>query len=450
MVGLKMLIHFNFNNFLSFKEETFFSLVSGERLRKFNSTNTFKKNGIRLLKNVILFGPNGSGKSNIIGALHMMKDIVLDSTKTINTMIDYAPFMLNRKTARIPTRFEIEIIANDIQYNYSFEYLSTHIISEKLEVIKGDNSKVYFQRNENDYSVKPRKTSEIANKTRKNVLFLYTLQDKNDEHAINVFSWFQNNLIFGDRESFEDKLYLLEDEKNKKVFLDLLKYADFNIKDIKIEQDVIQMDGKYKELMEKMMELIPSSSGVQPSFEESRVVRKLISYYKGYDENGDYEGDYPISFGLESAGTRKFMHIALSIIAAENQNKVLVFDEFDDSFHLGLSQALIKLFNSEYNFNQFILTSHELQHLDCELRKDQIYLLEKNYIGESTLFSLFDFDELESTSRTNKSKTRSDITYFRRYMKGHFGASPQIDLDKMIEVLARDRETRRIDSKEDI
>lgn len=72
-----MIIQFSIENYLSFKSKTELSLESGERLRKFNDTNTMKVKDIRLLKNIVLFGPNGSGKSNVINALQTFKNLVL-------------------------------------------------------------------------------------------------------------------------------------------------------------------------------------------------------------------------------------------------------------------------------------------------------------------------------------------------------------------------------------
>ena len=78
--------------------------------------------------------------------------------------------------------------------------------------------------------------------------------------------------------------------------------------------------------------------------------------------------------------------------------------------------------------NQIISTTHELQLLDQNLRVDQIYLFEKNFEGISTLDSIFDFDD-------SRNKGRTDIGYMKRYIKGKYGAYPQIELEEMQEAL---------------
>ena len=63
-----MLIDFEVENFLSFKNNTILSMETGQRLKKFKD-NTFTKNKFSLLKSSIVFGANGSGKSNLIIAI---------------------------------------------------------------------------------------------------------------------------------------------------------------------------------------------------------------------------------------------------------------------------------------------------------------------------------------------------------------------------------------------
>lgn len=122
--------------------------------------------------------------------------------------------------------------------------------------------------------------------------------------------------------------------------------------------------------------------------------------------------------------------IALCILASlESPGKVLLFDEFDDSFHLNLSKALVKIFNSKSNFNQFILTSHALELLECELRKDQIFFAEKDFDGESHLYSIFDFLDLNS---------RTDISYLNRYLQGEFGAIPQVHINSILKLINKE------------
>lgn len=421
-----MLIQFSLENFLSFKNKNVLSMETGERLRKFNDTNTMTLNGNRLLKNVIIFGANGSGKSNLLSGLSTMRKMVLNPPSKITDELPYIPFFMDENSIHRPTTFEVEFIYNDKKYRYSFSYNNEQIISEKLEYSKGKKYISYFIRENGEFIKKPKNSENIFKRTRRNMLLLFTLQDSNDDFAIEVMEWFQKVLYFFDSSSKEDYYELLNNEKNKKLFLDFLKFADFNIIDVKVKTITHNYSGKAKKLISELM----NEMNIQVDFEPLSVGRELRTVYKKYNEDGLVIGEEDIPISLESAGTRKIIDIALAMIACQNHNKILIFDEFDDSFHLNLSSSLIKIFNSTYNKNQFILTSHELHHLDCDIRKDQIYLTEKEFDGESHLFSLFDFNELNSTPR-------NDISFIRRYLDGQFGAIPNVRMEEMLETLSK-------------
>ena len=235
--------------------------------------------------------------------------------------------------------------------------------------------------------------------------------------------WFQKVLYFFDSSNREDYYDLIKDETNKQIFLDFLKFADFNIIDVVVETN--QITTKAKKLITELINEMNLHAESVPS-----VTKDLKTIYKMYNKDGLVVGEKRIPLSLESAGTRKIIDIALAMIASQNQHRILIFDEFDDSFHLNLSSSLIKIFNSKYNQNQFILTSHELHHLDCDIRKDQIYLTEKEFDGESQLFSLFDFNELNSTPR-------NDIKFIRRYLDGQFGAIPNVRISEMLNTLSK-------------
>ena len=118
------------------------------------------------------------------------------------------------------------------------------------------------------------------------------------------------------------------------------------------------------------------------------------------------------------------MTVALTLLDSLHEDRVIVMDEFDDSFHLSLTNALLNIINSESNTNQFIFTTHNLNLLDSNLRVDQIYMTEKDFLGKTDLYSLFDFNEIQGVSR-------SDISFIKRYLNGQFGALPDIDIEGM-------------------
>ena len=146
----------------------------------------------------------------------------------------------------------------------------------------------------------------------------------------------------------------------------------------------------------------------------------MLKHRQYCDEKGDRLPDFTLDFSQESEGTQKLLYLASVILF--NENKTILIDEFDRSLHLELSQALLALFNSSENNNQFIITTHQLNLMDFDFKKEQIYFVERKDDGISDLYSAYDF-----SIETN----RKDYSYLKRYMNGQFGAIPIVLLDTL-------------------
>ena len=160
-----------------------------------------------------------------------------------------------------------------------------------------------------------------------------------------------------------------------------------------------------------------------------KTTKELYTVHKIYHQNEVINsGELPLT--QESVGTRRLFYIVLAMMLAQmnGNEKTIVIDEFDDSLHVELAAALVRIFNSTENLNQFIITTHDIQLLDSDLRIDQIYLLDKDFHGISDLKSIFDFEDA-------RNKGRHDISFAKRYLQGRFGAVPVIDVDGLLDVL---------------
>lgn len=424
-----MLINFEVNNFLSFNKKNEFSMEPGENLRKYPnnvraiSVGTKKKDAVRLLKNTVIFGENGAGKSNLLSALRMMRNIVTNILPRVTDKLQQPAFELDSNSRS--TTFSVEIVQNGERYKYSFEYTTSSIINEQLDFYEDSKFKNYFRRsNTNNYKT-PKHLEAFTEETRKNVLFLQTAQSKNDAKAAAVFEWFEDSLIFFDEDSSKKLYSFLDNNHNKKLFLNFMKLADQNMIDVVIEDSIQKPPAEMIEAFETLESI--TKGAFKFEIPREHVTKELYTIYRKYDSNGERSGEAKIPLKLESTGTRKLIAIVLNVLSYHNSNKVILMDEFDDSLHEQLSEALIKIFNSKANNNQFIVTSHELTLMDAGLRKDQIYFIQKNFAGESQIFSVFDFNDT--------SKNRGDFKYYRRYMKGMFGAIPNIDANSFLSLL---------------
>lgn len=401
-----MLLDFTFENSYSYKDETYFSMEAAKKTQK---KNEFKKIiDHRILKSAIIFGPNASGKSNLMKSLRSFANLVLKDDKKDNPFPTYAKNTL-------PIKYEITIFSSNHIYHYYVEFKKDEILEEQLSYEDKNQMTTYFHRKQNEYMVIPENLKDLTNKTRKDSLFLNTAKTFNDQHSLNVFRWFRNHLVFISRDIppfLEGLKKWQSDKKFKANFLNFLQAADINIFDFEVVESTLNIP-------EEIKNIFKGTDG----FTEFQMILK----HRELDSEGNEIGEFPLSLDEESDGTKKLISLALVLLFAKNST--ILIDEFDDSFHLELSNALIELFNSDENTNQFILTSHELSLMDSGFKKEQIYFTEKKSGCSTELYSIYDFKSEES---------RADYSYVKRYKKGLFGAVPEILVGKLKHALMKE------------
>ncbi|GEK28132.1 AAA family ATPase [Furfurilactobacillus siliginis] len=414
-----MLIEFSATNYASIKNKITLSAETGAHLSRLRKTNTLEENNVSLLKSLLIFGPNGSGKSNLLDGLSLMKNLVLRNLPTVVEQLNGLPFMLNVENRNRPISFEVKFNYLEHTYSYAIEFYQNEIFSEKLSVFEKEKENIYFLRGKEVEEIIPESLADTRRATKSNTLLLFNAQAVNDSVSTEVFKWFAEDLIFvNETQPSSELVKLIQNPEIKKELLNFLKFADFNI------TDVNAINVKIPEAPEQIKKIL-EAIGSDAKFPAEGL--QLYTSHKVYDDSGEVVRTENFPLNMESKGTQKIFLIALSIINAQisGNGKTLLFDEFDDSLHFELSKALVKLFNSETNLNQFILTTHELQLLDQNLRTDQIYLMDKDFQGESNLKSIFDFKD-------SRDSARYDVGFMKKYIAGRFGAVPQIDEEKML------------------
>ena len=131
-----MLIRFEVENFLSFKDRQQLSMVAGNDLEMEN-THCIKLESnvnLKLLKSAAIFGANASGKTNLLKALLFMRDFIMESTsgERIKENIGHEPFKLDHNTLNEPGFFEISFLLDKKVYIYGFKIDNEKVISEWL------------------------------------------------------------------------------------------------------------------------------------------------------------------------------------------------------------------------------------------------------------------------------------------------------------------------------
>lgn len=425
-----MLIEFNIENFRSIKNQTTFSMQTAPYLKRFKENNTFLTQPVNLLKSAIIFGANGSGKTNLIRAIDMLKNILLNFGKQSiknQSKLPFQPFKMVEGFNKKFTSFEITLLLNGVMYKYIFRYKESLIDYEALFLLNKESDKVIFERTYNAESEEyiyqlAKGVDDLKSKTRKTAPYLSVLATYNNEYAMNILEWLDNNLIIinaneslsGNQEIFEK----LENKEVREKIIGFLKVADFNIIDIEVRKRKQKFPENFKPLFE-FLEL-EQKNDEDLSFD----VFDLFTIYNKYNAKGKVIGKTNLHVdSYESRGTKKMILISLILIDALESGKTILIDEFDNALHIEISQFLLKIFNSEiYNKNcQFILNSHDLSLLTEEImRVDQVWFVEKDKNNSSDFYSLYDFNETSN-------RARSDMSYAKEYIKGKFGALPIIN-----------------------
>jgi AAA15 family ATPase/GTPase len=135
-------------------------------------------------------------------------------------------------------------------------------------------------------------------------------------------------------------------------------------------------------------------------------MKKLVFKHENSDVSFDMEE--------ESEGTQRLYDLLAMIVSKEEDN-IYILDELDLKLHPQLTFKFVELFLKEKagTKNQLIFSSHESNLMDFKLlRRDEIWFVEKNESGSSSLYSLEDFNE------------RTDKKVDKAYLEGRYGGVP--------------------------
>ncbi len=406
-----MIIQFTVGNFKVFKEKATLDMRATS-ISEHKDTHLFYIGKEKLLKSVAIYGKNASGKSKLVDALHAMRDFVISSSKESqsNEPIEWVDaFRLNTATRNQPSFFDIEFFMDNIRYRYGFEVTKERVEKEWLLERKKQKEYPLFLRIGDEFQIDDKRFKEGKTRkdfTRSNALFLSLVAQLNGELSQKIIAWF-DNIVFahavcgrGDDGGNKTEEFLYEG-KYKPFILSMLKNADVDIEDVEVSVfDKIKSTKTGKE--------------IENDFEESLVT----TYHKLFDEKNKFvELEGFDMYEDESSGTIRWFNLLGHFIDALINGKIIVSDEIDSRLHTFLVQSILRKFNAASNTKaQFICTVHDTNLQDSELlRRDQIYFVDKDKFGASTLYPLSDF------------KTRNDHNYEMNYLKGRYGGIPFIN-----------------------
>lgn len=355
-----------------------------------------------------VYGANGSGKSNLIHAFGFMQRAVMLSQRRWEPTegVPRDPFALSDRKADQST-FVVDFILESTRYEYGFAVDDEVVKEEWLHAWPGRRKQEWFNRDDQSFEFGRMLHGEnkaIGALTRTNSLFLSAAAQNNHSQLTPVFEWLGSRRFNGPSpihvrntswwKQFSDGEMNPQSELVHKQVCALLRAADLGIEGFRVEEpsEVLEIDER------------PVSISNQ---------RLMFSHRSG-------ERSMWLSFDEESTGTKTLIRLIPVLLQIIERGGMLIIDELS-SLHPMLCLALIRLFQepkSNPKGAQFLFNTHDASLLGNlltdppPLRRDQIWLTEKDQEGATRLYPLTDF------------APRAAENLERGYLQGRYGAVP--------------------------
>ena len=399
--GDTMLLQFKFKNHKCFADESILDLTATQEKR--HKEKLINLNGNDILPVIEIHGANASGKTTVIEALAFMFQKVKESlTLDINVDLDTKSFAFSDKTKNSNSEYEVSLCFGNYEYRYGFTINPSGYDEEWLYKRRFSKSNV---------SVESIMFERVKNK----IDFSRSLTKYND-----ILKLYNNEVV-------STKMLLLSFIGRKEKEGPIREIYDY-ICGFKVKLD-------YMDLRSISVDILHENTSVFSSFQ--KIVNSYDPCLKGINiqeiKNDLGKKKYEIS-GIhdlidnnkkkvliplenESFGTIKIFNILPSILISLESGSLLCIDELDVKLHPLLFKKIVSMYmDKKINKKnaQLIFTAHSTFLLNSnDTRRDQIYLVDKNKMGQSKLYSLSDFRNL-----------RVDADYENKYLTGQFGAIP--------------------------
>lgn len=439
-----MLLEFKTKNYKSFVEEAVFSMVSAPKQKGLDYSlmkTKVKGKEIKGLSSSVIYGPNAAGKTNIIGAMDVIRAIILrgnirnsEEKSSPNPAAESLELIPNNNAVESkPVYFSVEFYEEDANNKFIIQYelevdLGTFldeeykrkIIAETLTV----NGEIVFQRLDKIVfgNMKVIK-GYLSDVTEKNVGNISEIA----ENSLSKDELFLTNgfkLIFSQRfvklivDWFTSKFMVICRADSMQL---IKRFADPKKKTIYVE--------KTTDKAAKLFGINSNAVGYVVSEDEPDA--KLYSIFRNEKKKKNTAIAAEI---FESYGTIRFINMFPLVIKAMQTGGTLVVDEFDASIHPMALMSIINVFhNDDINIHhaQLIFNTHNPIFLNSNIfRRDEIKFVERDDDShKSILYALSDF------GTAGEKGVRQNEDYMGKYFISRYGAIKDIDFTPIFEEL---------------
>ncbi|MHC8325110.1 AAA family ATPase [Pseudomonas sp. LB1P83] len=413
-----MLIEFSVSNYRSFRDRQTLSMAATPRLSK--KRNIFKPpvNGEKLpdlLKVAAIYGPNASGKSSLVRAMGIMGSLLASPPVSNEEPLPVSPFRFDPLLKDQPSCFEYNFIQGTLRYRFVLRMTAQRILEEHLVSYPKGKETLLYQRclgeegEQYVFGSSLEGGKEVHNAWRRltspKMLFIAQAVANSSEELTQLrepFTWFQSGLLVIEQNnmmglSAASIRFLQMASDYTSDLRDFLKEVDIPVSDIQLNTDADSAPASKKLTLKEF-------------FAAARKDKVTLTHTS-------HLGKAEFDFSEESGGTKNLIGFWLPwfMINHTDGSGILAVDELDSSLHPATVADLIAKHLDSGQNTQLIFTTHDTHLMNTQtLRRDQIWITERDANGATCLFSVHDFDGREG----------EDVE--KRYFEGRYRGLPLI------------------------
>lgn len=418
-----VLLRFRATNFASIRDEQELSLIALDDHPDL-ATSAIPLGKERVLPVAGIFGPNASGKSNLVKAMDFAQSVVVESHQywLPEEPIPRWPFRLDTDSRTAPSGFVFDFVHDEVRYEYGFRLDDTAIQEEWLYYWPKGKRSTLFERTGMTTDFGPSLTGQkatIAELVRENSLFLSAAAANNHPRLRFVAAWFSSW-----RRASTGGLSPAPNRPLEDQTMAVLRYADVGvIGAAMVERSAEEVDlgrgGPRRNRRRRLAISTDAGSADTSSADEGQLARLELVHQAATDSGGE-----PLPWPWESSGTQTWLRISELATSSLRHGSLLVIDDLGCDLHPLLTAQLVGLFQDRQTNPcgaQLIFTGHDVnllgRHVEHRLRRDQVWLTNKDRSGATTLYPL-----------TEYGRVRDGVDDVEgRYLQGRYGAVPFFD-----------------------
>lgn len=423
-----MLIEFFGENYGCFRDDFRLSMLAtdidpADKRGVIEAKVTGDPEPLRLLRLAAIYGPNASGKSTILRAARALGMILREGGRlgSDEPIPGYEPFAGGGGDK--PTVLGVKAILEGAVYDYEIKFKQREILVERLQKYENGDPVVLLHRQGDSVGgvwAGDQQFQLISGQFRPNAVLLSLADTLAPALAQKIAPGIRALLVFynssADAVSFRfNEQPAAEraerDNRFKDWLLGQLKAADVGVVGMTVKRQEVSERSPFRKL--------GAAAGTDSNLIPVNVIHQLELSHSAANE------PFKLPFDRESLGTQKLVGLAPVLYELfKISNLLMVFvDEIGASLHPTLLSELVGHANRAVQNDavqaQMVFATHDTSLIDGEarkaiLRRDQVYLTQKDAQGAAKLYSLGEFKE------------RQNVNIRKRYLEGRYGAIPAL------------------------